>query len=167
VEAGRLIKGSEIINKVDEKESQETIQLLTFQLANVWYGLKIEGIKEIIKISKITWVPGAASYVVGVINHRGMIIPIMDIRELLGLGKSEITQESRVIIVEVENVSTGLGVLVDNIADMVVVPVSEIFAVPLTIDKRKTRYVVGEVRIEENLVGILDIHHVSVEESKK
>jgi purine-binding chemotaxis protein CheW len=167
VEAGRLIKGSEIINKVDEKESQETIQLLTFQLANVWYWLKIEGIKEIIKISKITWVPGAASYVVGVINHRGMIIPIMDIRELLGLGKSEITQESRVIIVEVENVSTGLGVLVDNIADMVVVPVSEIFAVPLTIDKRKTRYVVGEVRIEENLVGILDIHHVSVEESKK
>ncbi len=161
-----MIKKSDI-NKVDRKESQETVQLLTFQLANVWYGLKIEGIREIIKISKITWVPGAASYVVGVINHRGMIIPIMDIRELLGLGKSEITQESRVIIVEVENVPTGLGALVDNIADMVVVPVSEICAVPLTIDKRKARYVVGEVRIEENLIGILDIRTVSVEESKR
>lgn len=162
-----MIKESEMINTINGKESQETIQLLTFQLATTWYGLKIEGIREIIKISKITWVPGAASYVVGVINHRGMIVPILDIRELLGLGKSEITGESRIIIVEVENVSTGLGVLVDNIADMVVVPVSEIFAVPLTIDKRKTKYVVGEVRIEDKLIGILDIHTVSVEESKK
>ncbi|MBU0700167.1 chemotaxis protein CheW [bacterium] len=162
-----MIRESEMINKVDGKKSQETVQLLTFQLSTTWYGLKIEGIREIIKISKITWVPGTASYVVGVINHRGMIIPILDIRELLGLGKSEITEESRIIIVEVENVSTGLGVLVDNIADMVFVPASEIVAIPLTMDKRKTRYVIGEVRIEEKLIGILDIHTVSVEESKK
>lgn len=160
---------NELIENEEEVEEAEieTIQLLVFQLGESWYGINIKDIKEIIKVDKITWVPGAVSYVVGVINHRGMIVPIIDIRELLGLGKSDIKDESKIIIGEAKEVSTGIGILVDEISDMVVVPVNEISAVPLTMDKRKSRYITQEVRIEEKLVGIVDIHSVTTAQEIK
>ena len=95
------------LEKMDALESQAK-QLISFMVGNEEYGLEILKIKEVIRLQEITRLPKAPSFVKGVINLRGDVIPVIDLREKFGLESKEYTNTTRVIVVEVQGKSVGM-----------------------------------------------------------
>ncbi len=111
---------------IKEKSSEATgeIQLVVFDLASEHYGVDISTVREIIRMQTITRVPGAYFFVEGVINLRGKVLPVIDLRKRLGLKVSEDTKESRIVVIDIAVGEVGL--LVDAVSEVLRIPKSSI-----------------------------------------
>lgn len=103
-------------------------KFLTFYLSDEEYGLPIMSVREIIGVLKITPVPNTPSYVQGVINLRGKIIPVIDIRHRFGMTPVEVTKETCIIVVQTGE--SDRGILVDRVSDVANIPESQIDTPP-------------------------------------
>jgi len=105
---------------------------LTFVLGNSEYGVPVQKVREIIKAMEITSVPQVASYVKGVINLRGKVIPVADLRVKFGLDRAEYTDRTCIIVVDMALRSTAalVGVVVDSVSDVVSISADEIEEAP-------------------------------------
>lgn len=136
------------------KEVEQRI-LLLFRLSGETYALPIEQVHEILRVGGLTRVPGAPRHVRGVMNVRGRILPVVELRTRITLGELSLTESSRVILVEVSG--KLLGLLVDKVADVVRVP-SDIFsAPPVEVVNEVTDYVSAVGRLGEQLVLLVDL----------
>ena len=120
---------------VDEPKKQDIastsdvlLQLVTFSLLEEEFGLPILDVREIIRMTEITPVPNAPSFVEGVINLRGQIIPVVDLRKRFNLNATEADDDSRIIVVEI--VGNILGLVVDKVAEVLRIPVDSISPPP-------------------------------------
>lgn len=139
-------------------ESSE-IQLVVFKLAQEEYGVKIVQVKEIINLTEVTPLPQAHSAVEGVINLRGQIIPIIDLKKRLGLAVQEYSSEARVIVVEIEN--QFLGIKVDEAVEVLRLDANAIQALPEFVSQVENQsFVIGVGRIEDRLIVLLDLTKV-------
>jgi purine-binding chemotaxis protein CheW len=103
------------------KHDGETIfHLVTFTLVREEYGIEISSVQEIIRATDITPVPGAPLHVSGVINLRGKIIPVVDLRKRFGLPEAGVTEEQRIVVVELGE--KRLGMLVDSVSQVIKIP---------------------------------------------
>ena len=100
----------------DKDEAAAERQLVVFSLAGEAYGVDIEAVREIIRMEEITQVPNAPEFVEGVINLRGMVCPVLDLRKRLGVDVSETTNESRIVVVEIDGEQVGL--IVDEVTQV-------------------------------------------------
>ena len=100
----------------EETDVQEMIQLCIFELSDKLFGLGILDVQEIMQDAEITPVPTTPGFLHGVINLRGNIVPIVDMREILGLPMKEHTKESRIMILNIKK--TRIGILVDAITEV-------------------------------------------------
>ena len=107
-----------------EELKEETRQLVVFRLAQEWYGVEITKVKEVIKVEKITYLPSSPQYVAGIVNLRGNILSVTDLKRILGLPHEELTETTRIVAIEPRIMETGL--LVDEISEAIEVPVSKI-----------------------------------------
>jgi purine-binding chemotaxis protein CheW len=107
-------------------------KFLTFVLGNSEYGVPVQKVREIIKAMEITSVPQVASYVKGVINLRGKVIPVADLRVKFGLDSAEYTDRTCIIVVDMALRSTSslVGVVVDSVSDVVSIAADEIEEAP-------------------------------------
>ena len=138
-----------------EAPREEQLTLLLFELARETYGVALAGVLEILRVGTITRVPGAPRHVRGVMNVRGRILPVVELRTRITLGELSLTESSRVILVEVSG--KLLGLLVDKVADVVRVP-SDIFsAPPVEVVNEVTDYVSAVGRLGEQLVLLVDL----------
>jgi purine-binding chemotaxis protein CheW len=137
-------------------------KFLTFQLANEEYGLEILKVRELIGIMPFTTVPQTPDYVKGVINLRGKIIPVFDLRIKLGMPESEYTSETCIIVV---GVGDGLvGIIVDTVSEVVDINESEIEPTPRFGKHIETKYILG-IGIKDSKAKILlDIEQVLSDE---
>lgn len=139
--------------------NSEARQYLTFQLGEEEYGLDLVLAKEIIKPVKVTNVPNTEEHVLGVINLRGQIVPLLDIKRVLGLkDEPEMEKDERFIIVNMENILIGL--LADRIKEVVRLKDDQIEGISENKKGYKQDYIRGVSRIDERLVIILDITKV-------
>ncbi|MEW6096834.1 MAG: chemotaxis protein CheW [bacterium] len=141
---------------VGVEEAENTIQMVSFLISNGLYGMDISNIREIIKVDRITHVPGSSEYIEGVMNLRGMVIPIVDSGKLLGLSKITPSDDRRIIIIEIQS-QTQIGLLVDAVIDIVNILPDRIGPPPATLGKDKAKYIKGEVQIGVKLMAILDM----------
>jgi purine-binding chemotaxis protein CheW len=149
-------------NNVPKEDIEDSIQMVSFLISNGLYGMDISDIMEIIKVGKITYVPGSAEYIAGVMNLRGMIIPVIDTGKLLGLSKIAFTNDTRIIIIELKaEQTTKIGLLVDTIMDIVNVLPDKIGPPPTTLEKAKAKFIKGEVQVDDKLMAILDLKDIS------
>ena len=95
-------------------------QLVVFKLVNEYYGIDIAAVESIIKLQPITAVPHAPFFVEGVINLRGAILPVIDLRKRFGLLTVEPTKDTRIVIVEINNVMAGM--VVDAVTEVLRLP---------------------------------------------
>lgn len=152
-------------NDVIEKE-EDTIQMVSFLLSNGLYGIDISDIREIIQPGRITFVPGSADYIKGVMNVRGMVIPVVDLGKLLGLSDMVFSDNTRIIIIEIpgQTTATGttskIGCLIDEVMDIVHVLPNKINLPPSTLEKNKAKYIKGEVQIGDKLMAILELKNM-------
>ncbi len=134
--------------------NNEVIQVVGFNLEKETYGIDILNISEIIKPINITFIPNTLDFVLGVINLRGKIIPIADLNKKFFFKFKDITQDSRIIVVSVED--TAVGFLVDNIKKIYNIPKLNVENSPETVNENVQKYIKGVGKLDEALVILLD-----------
>lgn len=130
-------------------------QYVVFRLGKETYGLEISMILEIITMQTITEVPGTEDYIEGVINLRGLVIPVFNLHKKFGLAEGEITRSTRIVVVEVEG--HNIGMLVDGVSEVVKITkdiVEQPSNILSDIDKE---YLAGVAKLEDKLVILLDL----------
>lgn len=135
---------------------------LTFKLANEDYGLEILKVQEIIKLMEITAVPRTPEYVKGVINLRGKVIPVMDLRLKFGLSETDPTEKTCIIVVQIsrENSLITIGIIVDEVSEVVDIQESAIEPAPSFSTQIETSFILGMAKVRESVKILLDIDRV-------
>jgi purine-binding chemotaxis protein CheW len=142
----------------ERKAVEATEHLATFFLAGEEYGVDVRLVQEIIRLSLITQVPRAPQFVKGVINLRGRIIPVIDLKRKLGLGEVEPTKQARIVVVKVRE--RLMGLLVDGASQVLKVPVSLIEAAPEEVVEIDVSYIRGVAKLEKRLIILVDLQKV-------
>ncbi len=127
---------------------------VTFKLGKEYYGLSIENVLSIEKPSKTTRVPNVPAYIIGLINLRGDVIPVIDLRVKLGMEKKQVDNDSRIIIVKEKGITVGL--MVDSSKEVVDINKEDIDKPPTSDDNTIIDYVSGIGKKGERLIIILD-----------
>ena len=140
----------------------ENQKVIVFQLQNEEYALPVEYVGAIERMHPITRVPQTASFVKGVINLRGVVIPIIDLRLRFGIAEKEVSEEQRMIIVSVNGVE--VGIIVDAASDVIDLPVDSIEPNPEVVGSAAVDYSDGVVKINDRLIILLNLEKVLISE---
>jgi purine-binding chemotaxis protein CheW len=145
--------------------SNELLQLVICQLSSEEFGIEISKVKEIIHIPDITKIPEAPSYIKGIINLRGNIIPVINLALRFNLSQNELDNKSRIMVVELDNIV--VGIIVDAVTEVMRISIDNIDPAPEIIaSKISERYIQGVGKIDKRLLILLDIDKVFSEEQK-
>jgi len=132
----------------------ELLQLVGFRLGGEEYGLEILRVQEIIRMQNMTRVPNAPSFIEGVINLRGRVIPVVGLRKRFGLEIREKDKDTRIIVMEVK--SEVLGFEVDSVSEVLRIP-AETVEPPPRLSKGKNEYISGVAKLQNRLLLFLDV----------
>lgn len=141
------------LDLLEQEEDTQKGRFLTFALGNESYGIEIKYVTEIIGIQPITEVPELPEYIKGIINLRGKIIPVMDVRLRFKKPSKEYNDRTCVIVVDIDEVSIGL--IVDNISEVITIQDSEI-AAPPEVSKNGNKYIKGIGKVGSDVKLLLD-----------
>ena len=142
----------------DHGRDATIMQIVGFQLANEEYGLDIMRVQEIILIGTVTQVPQVPDYVRGLINLRGHVIPIVDLRRRFDLPDTGQTEEQRIIVVNVHNKT--IGIVVDAVNQVTRVTADQIEPPPTSVDGIDHEFITGLAKFDKRLVILLDIERL-------
>ncbi|MFH1135675.1 MAG: chemotaxis protein CheW [Pseudomonadota bacterium] len=139
---------------------------LTFELAREQYGLEILKVREIIGMMDITAVPQTPAFVKGLINLRGKVIPVVDLRVKFGMKEREYTERNAIIVVEIkaEGTSVLMGIVVDNVSEVINISGQDIENAPNFGARLKTEYILGMAKIKGKVIILLEIERVLTDE---
>ena len=139
-------------------------KFLTFRLGDEEYGLGILTVREIIGVIDITPLPQTPDYVKGVINLRGKIIPVMELRSRFGLAAVEYGEETCIIVVEVEddaeNAAFQMGIVVDTVSEVLDIAQDRIESAPKFGCKLDTDFIMGMGKARDRVITLLDVDAV-------
>jgi purine-binding chemotaxis protein CheW len=147
-----------------KNDSNELLQLVTFKIGNEEFGINILLVQEIIKMLQITKIPNTPEYVEGIINLRGKIIPVVDLRSRLGMNKKDMNKDSRVIVVEVDNKT--IGFIVDSVNEVIRIPANITEPPPELITGVDSEYIKSVGKLEDRLLILIDIEKILKSEEK-
>ena len=151
-------EGGDLPDSPSSEGAEEASTFVVFSLARESFAVEIGRVREIIRIPRITWVPGAPRFVRGVINLRGSVVAILDLAAILSLPSPEESPNSRIIIAETgEQVA---GMLVDSVSHVAEIAPSEIEPALRTLDEDQRTYVVAQSNMDGTLIGILDLEQI-------
>lgn len=140
----------------------ETTQFIVIKLGDEQYGIDIKYIDNIIRMQHITRVPKVDDYLKGVINVRGEVIPVMSIRLKMGLEPDEETKSTRIIILKLEQQGM-IGVIVDEVKEVVTLENDQIEKVAYDSKEAKDNFIFGVGKCDGGLISLLDLNSVVLE----
>ncbi|WP_442600330.1 chemotaxis protein CheW [Neobacillus sp. D3-1R] len=141
------------------------LKIIIFQLKEKEYAIPVSQVRSIEKLQHITRVPRTTDYIKGVINLRGVVTPIVDLRKRFGLEEQENTDSTRVIIVAFDQIEVGL--IVDAANDVIDIKADAIEPPPEVIGVTEAEYINGVVKLDKRLLILLDLAKVlNVEDGK-
>ena len=156
------------MTSTDRKEktqlSGERIQVVSFHLGSEEYGVDISQVQEIIRMVEITHVPRAPHFMEGVINLRGQLIPIIDLRTRFGMQRTEHTKSTRIVVTEIG--SKKVGIIVDSVSEVINIPIEQVEDAPDMIAGVGTEYIQGVGKVNDRLIILLDLTMVITGEEK-
>lgn len=139
-------------------QRNDSLQIVSFKLDDDEYGVEITKVKEIILHEGVTKVPQMPDFIVGIINLRGNVIPVIDLRERFGLARSERDDQTRIMVTRME--SRIVGMIVDSVSQVMKIPKSNIQPPPSTIAGLAGKYLQGIGKIDEKMIMLLDIERI-------
>ncbi len=167
-EQSKLEAKKELVNKIVSGQKDETfvdlIQIVEFKLANESYGTEILKIQEIIRKPDITRVPNAPVFIEGVINLRGSVIPVINIRRKINLPENTDTENTRIIVYELED--TRVGFMVDEVKEVLRIPKDRLTPPPDFSTGISTEYITSIAKMEEYLIILVDMDRLLLEGMK-
>ncbi|HOW53368.1 MAG TPA: chemotaxis protein CheW [Syntrophorhabdaceae bacterium] len=134
------------------------LQLVTFKLGTEEFGVDILKVQEINKMMNITKIPNAPAFIEGVINLRGKIIPIVDLRKRLGFKEQPYDKSTRIIVVELEGLV--LGFIVDSVSEVLRIPENTIEPPPSMVAGIESEYIEGVGKLDDRLLILLELKKV-------
>ena len=142
-------------NLVENVAEDEVLQWVTFKLENEIYGINVMQVQEVLRYTEIAPVPGAPNYVIGIINLRGNVVTVIDTRVRFGLMPSEVSENSRIVIIEAEK--QVIGILVDGVAEVVYLRSSEIDMAPSVGTDESAQFIQGVSNRDGELLILVDL----------
>ncbi|MFD2632374.1 chemotaxis protein CheW [Idiomarina piscisalsi] len=142
-------------NETDADSNDEVLQWVTFQLDDETYGINVMQVQEVLRYSEIAPVPGAPNYVLGIINLRGNVVTVIDTRLRFALQPTEVTDNTRIVIIESEK--QVIGILVDSVAEVVYLKTSEIDSAPNVGTDESARFIQGVSNRDDELLILVDL----------
>ncbi|MDD3205320.1 MAG: chemotaxis protein CheW [Lachnospiraceae bacterium] len=143
------------------KNIVDTTQFIVIKIGNEQFGIDIKFIDNIVRMQSITRVPKVPEYFKGVINLRGEVIPVMSLRLKMGLELDEYTKTTRIIIIKLEQ-HEGIGVIVDEVKEVVTLETEQIEKLSYDKDEKQT-FVYGVGKVDNSLISLLDLNAVLAE----
>lgn len=142
-------------NNGQAEAADQSLQFLTFTVGKEEYGVDIMSVREIKGWSEVTRLPNSPEYMRGVMNLRGIIIPIFDLRTRFSMGQTDAHEKNVVIILAVGE--RTIGILVDTVSDILTTTSSEIKSPPSTMDGADAEFVMGLISLDNRMVAVLDV----------
>lgn len=141
---------------VDAAQAEK--QLVVFDLASESYGVDIGAVREIIRMQEITRVPRTPEFVEGVINLRGKVIPVVDLRKRFGVMVAEETKDNRIVVVDIGG--QDIGVIVDAVTEVLRIPSSAIEPPSSVITSTDSEYLLGIAKLDDKMIILLELESV-------
>lgn len=152
------MNNSAITAKAEEVKNRDEIQLVVFKLANEEYAIDIDHVSEIRKMINITRVPRTADYYLGVMNLRGSVLPVIELKKRLYLPLTKRTEDSRIIILRVDDIS--FGITVDAVSEVTIIDKANIEP-PSSIDTNVERkFITGVGKNNNRLLIMLNVKEI-------
>ena len=145
-------------NQATQKKQEDIYQLVSFKIAGEEFGLDILKVQEIIRVLDVTRMPNAPEFIEGVINLRGRIVPVIDLRRRFDLPPKEKDGNTRIIVVELSGKTVGF--LVDRVQEVIRVETAVTESPPDLVTNGQTRYITGVAKLEDRLLLLLDLDQV-------
>ncbi|WP_445765713.1 chemotaxis protein CheW [Rheinheimera sp.] len=138
------------------------LQWVTFKLQEETYGINVMQVQEVLRYTEIAPVPGSPDYVLGIINLRGNVVTVIDTRSRFGLSPADVTDNSRIVIIEAEK--QVLGIMVDSVAEVVYLKGSEIDTAPNVGTDESARFIQGVSNRDGELLILVDLNKLLSDE---
>lgn len=148
-------------NKVADG-NDEVLQWVTFKLEDETYGINVMQVQEVLRYTEIAPVPGAPDYVLGIINLRGNVVTVIDTRARFGLMPGEVSDNSRIVIIESDK--QVIGILVDSVAEVVYLKSSEIDSAPNVGTDESAKFIQGVSNRSGELLILVDLNKLMTDE---
>lgn len=139
----------------EKKSEGEIKRWVTFRLGQELYGVNVMQVREVLRYTDIAPVPGAPDYVLGIINLRGNVVTVMDTRMRFGLSPAEVTDNTRIMIIESGN--NVVGILVDSVAEVADLNTNEIDDTPNVGTEDSAKFISGVCNRDEDLLILIDL----------
>ena len=152
------LKDNSHIDQDSNLQFENSLQMVGFKLAHEEYMVDINKIREIIMTTEITYVPRVPDYFEGVINLRGNIVPVINLRKKLGMPNKEITATTRILIMEI--LDMNIGFIVDRITKVIIIPEQNIDSTPTTFGGMAADFINGVGRFESRIIGWVNVEKI-------
>lgn len=138
------------------------LRWVTFRLENEKYGINVMQVQEVLRVTEIAPVPGAPSYVLGIINLRGNVVTVIDTRQRFGLCSAEMDDSTRIVIIEADE--QVVGILVDSVAEVVDLETSDIESAPNVGTEESAKFIQGVASHDDELLILVDLNKLLTDE---
>ncbi len=133
----------------------DILQLVTFNMGTEEYAVNILNVQEINRMTEIAKVPNAPSYVEGVINLRGRVIPVVSLSKRFGFVEKDQDEQSRIIIMDIQGIT--IGVIVDSVSEVLRIPANTVDPAPHIATEMGTEFIKGIAKMEDRLIILIDM----------
>lgn len=130
-------------------------QYLTFKLKTEFYGVAIENVREINRVGEITPVPKTPHFIKGVMNLRGKIIPVVNLRERFGLSAESYTRDTCIVVIDTP--MNQIGLIIDSVKEVVTLEAKHIEAAPTLGESKATDFIIGMGKYDDKVIILVDI----------
>ena len=146
----------------NKSSDDPVLQWVTFRLDGETYGINVMQVQEVLRYTEIAPVPGAPSYVLGIINLRGNVVTVIDTRQRFGLHSGEISDNTRIVIIEADK--QVVGIMVDSVAEVVYLRQSEIETAPNVGNEESAKFIQGVCNKNNELLILVELDKMMSEE---
>ena len=153
------------MSQSEQAENNPVTQWVTFRLEDETYGVNVMQVQEVLRMTEIAPVPGAPSYVLGIINLRGNVVTVMDTRSRFALPPHEADDATRIVIIEAED--QVVGIMVDSVAEVVYLKQSDIEVAPNVGNEESSRYIQGVANRDDGLLILVDLDKLLTDDEWK
>src|SRR5208283_5160918 len=150
-----MITAGNAVETMKTAGGDELLQLVTFNLGNEEFAVAILKVQEINRMKEITRVPNSPPYVEGVINLRGKVIPVVNLRRKFGLDPKENNEQTRIMIMDIQGITMGL--VVDSVSEVLRIPSKTVEPTPPMASNISAEFIKGIAKVDERLIILLDM----------
>ena len=138
------------------QKQEEEIQLVVFKLGEEELGVNIHQVREIVRLVPITPIPRAPEFIEGVVNLRGQVLAVMDLAKRLDIPSKPRSEKTRIVVVELED--NAVGMIVDEVSEVLRIPTSKVEKTPQLIESEiSQRYITGVGKLKDRLLILIDL----------